>query len=442
MFVYKKRLKNILLVVLMMCSMQVLATAQDSFKQGAAFFKSADYVSAVKSFEHARKQGMKNTALYYNLGSAYYKSGNYKKSEAYFNVLKQSPKMQYLAEYNLGLIAEKLKKQSQAKKHYETVAKNSADKKLVYLANQKLLVKKTKKTGKSATGKKTARKKGSVFLSGTAGYDSNINFSPVDIGTAESGTFFDALVAADYIFSGNHANGWSAEAALYTIRYSDTANFNKGVFDQDQYGVSVKKTQRISSWDMHFKMGFDKLTYGAKDYQSILNIEAKARKKISRSDRVYVRYRYEDISSDDVTFDSLAGWRQKLRAEFRRYNKNNSAQLYYELELNNREDIPAGDAVKTVSLSPTRHTFRGKYTLKLNKLWQVAGDLSYRMSDYPSTSTQNRTDDRWRAGVNASYRFDKSMKLKLKYEYTDNASTESFYVYDRQLYSVNLSKIF
>ncbi len=417
-------MKSWFVLVLMMVSTHVYASAKDDFKQGVTYFKSENYVSAVEKFESARKQGMRTTALYYNLGSAYYKLQNYKKAESYFTELRKTAKMKSLAEYNLGLIADRQKSTRKAKKYFNLVVRNSKDKKLTYLAKQQL------------DKFKSVKKPWSVYLNGTAGYDSNINFAPVGTGTEKSDSFLDVLASADYLFSGKNSNGWRGEATLYSIRYSGA-----GIYDQDQYGISLKKAQKLADWNTYLKAGFDKLTYGSLDYQSIFNLEVKGRYKLSRTDRIYLRYRYEDISSDDVTFDYLEGWRQKIRAEFRRYNKKNATQFYYELELNNRNDVVPATGSQ-YSYSPTRHTFRGKYTIDLNRLWRLTGDLAYRISDYPTMTTQDRKDDRWKATVYANYRFDKTMKLKLKLQYIDNSSTESGYSYDRQVVTVGLSKLF
>ncbi|VAW59667.1 hypothetical protein MNBD_GAMMA08-1379 [hydrothermal vent metagenome] len=442
----RKNFKMGFLFTLLILTITSQATASTSSKQkiganyfkiGTSYFKSENYESAAKSFERARKQGIRSTALYYNLGSTYYKLEDYTKAKKYFSELKKVKKMRSLAEYNLGLIAVKQKDTNKAKKYFTSIIKTSNDSKLIHLAKKQL-------NNTKSSRKKPAKKKWSVYLNGSFGNDSNINFAPAGIRTEESATFFDAMASANYLFKGTRKNGWTADAIFYTIRYADTGNpnINQGAFDQDQLGASLKKTQKIKTWDTHLKLSFDKYTFGPRDYQSILKLETKGKKKLSKTDRFYLRYRYEDISSDDATFDYIEGWRQKIRGEFRRYNKNNSAQFYYELELNDRNDFVSNTTGNEFSYSPTRHTLRGKYMTKLNSAWRLTGDLAYRKSDYPATATQNRNDDRWKASVYTDYRFDKTMKVKFKFEYTDNTSSDNLYVYDRQVISASLSKLF
>ena len=174
----------------------------------------------------------------------------------------------------------------------------------------------------------------------------------------------------------------------------------------------------------------------------MIKLEARGKRKISKTERIYFRYRYEDIASDYINYDYLEGWRQKLRLEYRQYNRTNIGQLYYELELNDREDYVSTTTGDEYSYSPTRHTLRGKYTEFLDKNWRLTGDISYRMSDYPATSTQDRNDDRWMLATYLDYRFDKSTRLRTKLQYSDNQSTEDLYDYDRVILSVGINKLF
>jgi len=139
--------------------------------------------------------------------------------------------------------------------------------------------------------------------------------------------------------------------------------------------VGVKKNLQLGqSWQTNYTLDMNKIKYGGEDYQSIIKLGAEARNSLSRNERLYFRYAYEDINSDRAIFDYLEGWRQKLRAEYRLYRKQDNTRLYYELELNNRNDLTVTSGV--YSYSPTRHTLRGRYTSMLSREWHLIGDLS------------------------------------------------------------------
>ena len=187
------------------------------------------------------------------------------------------------------------------------------------------------------------------------------------------------------------------------------------------------------------------MNYGGEDYQTIAKIGAEARNTLSKNERIVLRYAYEDINSDNPLFDYLEGSRQKLRAEYRLYRKHDKSRLYYELELNNRNDLtipPPSPRAGQYSYSPTRHTLRGRYTQMLNRNWHLTGDLSYRSSSYPTTPNQDRQDDRYKAAAYADYRITRDIKFRAKVEYTDNRSTEDIYAYKRTIYTLGLTGLF
>jgi hypothetical protein len=409
--------------------------SEDEFEKGVEFFILQDYANAVKSFKKAEAQGRESPALFYNLAGSYYKLGEYEKSREYFNKVGKYKSMQYLAEYNLGLIALKQADNKSAEKSFTSVAKNTKDKKLAALAEKKL---KEVTSLNIAAQKKHQQltKKWSAYLSASLGYDDNVNFAPLGIDTQRPDSFSEIVASADYLFAGNRTDGWSGEAYFYSINYQD-----EDLFDEYEYGAGIKKYLQLNpDWQTLYSLDMSKIYYAGEDYQSIAKISAESRNSLSKNKRFFLRYSYEDINSDNPLFDYLEGWRQKLRAEYRQYHRLDDSRFYYELELNDRNDlsVPTGD----YSYSPTRHTFRGIYRSVLSRQWQLTGDLSYRASDYPATANQDRQDDRILAAMYADYRFTRDFKLKAKIEYTDNRSTEDVFAYKRTIYSLGLNVLF
>lgn len=415
------------------------SASQADFDKGAESFNQGYYSAAVAAFKKAEAQGMKSPALYYNLASSYYKLGEYGKAAEYFNKVRKYRDMQYLAEYNLGLVALKQDDKSSAKKWFSSVAKNSKDGKLVVLAEKKL----DEVASEAAAVKKPTpwmEQQWSAYLSASLGYDDNVNFAPPGITAERSDSFSEIVASADYLFAGNRDSGWLGEAYFYDINY-----LNENVFDEYEYGASIKKHLKLSSeWKTRFALDVSKSNYGGEDYQTIARLGAQSRNNLSRNEYLFLRYFYEDINSDNPLFDYLEGWRQRLRAEYQLYRKNDKARLYYELELNDRNDlvIATGNAAGLYSYSPTRHTLRGRYTYIFNQEWRLSGDLAYRASDYPATSNQNRQDNRIRAAAYTDYRLYSDVKVRAKIEYTDNRSTEDIFAYKRTVYMIGLNVLF
>jgi len=420
---FNRKMSHLLAVISLLFSSMVMASADQDFKRGLELFRNADYAAAVTKFKAAEKQGLASVSLYYNLGSSYYKLGEYDKAKKYFNRVKKFPTMSDLAEYNLGLIAEKTGNTVAAKQHFSSARSITRDQKLRLMANRKL------------TGLAARPKPWLVYLSGNLGHDDNITAAPSGLVQNISDNFYDVFVSADRVVAGSRQQGWSVDASYFSINY-----FNNSSYDDGQLSVGIKNQQRLADWRVKTHLSFNKRDYGNNAFQSIVKLDLQGINNLSRDERLYLRYIYEDISSDNALYDYLQGWRQRARVEYRNYQRKYIGKIYYELELNDRQDIDvAGFAA---SYSPTRHSIRGQYTYILDTKWSVTGDLSYRMSDYPVTISQDRQDDRWRMLADVDYRIDKTTKLRGRLEYINNASTVNVYDYDKSMISVGISKLF
>lgn len=395
------------------------ASAEQSFSKGTQSFKDGRFNEAIQYFKKSENMGLKTPSLFFNLGSSYYKAGQYQQSINYFKKLRQYPHMIAIASYNLGLTHKKMGAKKSAQKWFTWVINNSSNKKLITLSDQQI-----KKTDKN-------KKKWSVYSSLSLGNDSNIDAAPNGTALEQSDNFIKLYLNSDYILSGNRKDGWLASAGLYRIDYSDFS-----INDTAQYNVAVKRKLYLFDWKTHFKAKALKSTYNSADYQTVLTFEAAATNILSKENKLRLRYRYSDINSDNIAYDYLEGNKQQLRLELKHKNNSYKQKFYYEYETNNREDSAA------LSYSPKRHTLKGMHTIQASRNIQWGGEISYRQSNYPVISSNNRDGERWKYGVFGSYRFDKTSKLKAKIIHTNNESKSSLYDYDKNIISLTLSKTF
>lgn len=402
----------------------VSASIKTDFEKGVVYFEAGNYEKAIKKFQSARKQGLRSTPLYYNIAATYFKLKKYNKSKRYFQELRKLPKMKSLAEYNLGLIASKQGNTIQAKRYFRSVIRSNQDTKLVSLSIAQI---------KRYT---PVEKPLSLYMGLTLGYDDNINVAPVGIVVHESDFYLDYILSAGYQIKGNHKNGWHADVVLADTNYMDS---NK--YDQKQYGAGLKRSRRYNRWDTNIKLAFDNIDYSHDDYLTIIKLQAQGRYNWSRNNKAYLSYRYDDISNDIDLYSYLDGWRQKFKAEFRNYTKTSKLKMYYELELNDRNDLLTL-SLQEISYSPTRHTLRAKYANDVTNNWKLTADYAYRSSDYPATSTQDRSDNRKRFSLSADNKISKDMAVRYRVEYTDNSSTDILYDYTRTVYTMSLNAFF
>lgn len=419
----KNTRKYLLSVLILLFSSELLASAESDYKMGVEAYKVGDTAAAINYFETARKQGMDSLALQYNLASSYYRAGQYAEAKMYFKQLQQSEEMRDLSGYHLGLIAISERDGTLARQHFNAVVSSGKDKKLVALSEKHL----------NTLRKKQARWKSHVSLN--LGHDDNISSVSGDSVLDRADTFYQLFASADLLIAGGRRDGWMADASLYGIEFSETDSN-----DEYHFSLGLKKAMQFKDWDSSAKLSLSKSTYGGDDFQSITKLDINARKPISKSERLYLRYRAEDIKSDNALYDYLEGTRQRGKFEYRNYSQNNIKQLYYELELNDRGELVT--LTDSYDYSPTRHTIRGKYTHIINKKWWLIGDLSYRLSDFPASLTTEREDKQWKLGLSADYHINKTLKLISNYQYIDNASTLDQYNYDKSIIKIGLRKLF
>ncbi|MBC8211788.1 MAG: tetratricopeptide repeat protein [Gammaproteobacteria bacterium] len=410
-------------LLLLLFSPALLATAESDFNLGVDAFKGGDNAAAAGYFESALEQGMESVALHYNLASSYYKLGRYAEAKKYFQIVNQTAEMHELAEYNLGLIATRQQQWRQARRHFNEVIDSGRDEKLSKLSQRQLEALKNKENQITA------------YVSANLGYDDNITSASSDSVLGNSDTFYDLYASVDYLISGKRREGWVADANLYSIDYSDTNNY-----DEYQYSLGIKRALLLNDWETSAQLSLSKSVFGDDDYLSTSKIDLYGRKVLSRTDRLYLRYRLEDISSDQPLYDYLDGWRQRFKVEFRQYNRDDSRQVYYELELNNRSELVT--SLYAYDYSPLRHTVHAKYIRYLNDRWHLSSDLSYRFSNYPDSATMNRNDEQLRLELGADYRIDSSFKLTAKLQFTNVDSSEDRYSYDKSVIRFGLSKFF
>ncbi len=401
-----------------------MASAGKDFNKGIRYFKHAQYNKAIQSFEHARKKGLRKPALYYNLGVSFFKIENYDKASHYFKKLLRFKKLRALAEYNLGLVALKKRDKELARKWFN---KSSArhNKKISGLSRRQL-----KRLSDTKTSYRSI-KKWYNFASVSYGHNNNIKLVPAQIATDTSDSFTEFYVSTSGVLKGSYNDGLSLNGFVYLIDY---ANIN--TYNEKQGRLGLYKSKKYADWQTRIGAYYERSTFGSNPYQQIIGLEAKGEYRLQRTNYISLRYRYNNIKSLYSPYNYLQGSRQQFRAEYVDYSASSSKIIYYEMEVNNRQNLIARN------YSPTRHTIQAIYYYNLTKAWRIGGEFSYRYSRYQPTATQNRQDDRLRVALEAKYRLNKRWKINSRYQRTNNSSTDGLYAYAQTLYYAGVSASF
>lgn len=408
----------------------------EEFRLGSQQYNQGEYAQAKVHFElalnQAQQQGKPTNTIYYNLGSVCYQLEQYDESKLYFEKLLDDNKLKAVAYYNLALIENKQGNKQSTIDYLHQSRKVSTDSQLSKLVDQQLLKLSKQKPQRTKT---VTYKDWHAYLYLSPGYDSNIKFAPAEVASNESGSFLQFYGLFDKRIAGK-GYGKKDHALLITSSVFLSNYFSTDFNDYNIFDIGLRYLLPVRQWRNTIDFNIKKSTYGHRDYQRLYMATFKTLRKFSDGNTLSLRYRYEQINSLDPLFDYLEGNRQKLRLGYQFKWPSDLVDLWYELELNDRENT-----VKR-NYSPTRNTFRVRYEKKFNATNRVYGELEYRHSDYDPTPTQDRLDKR--TGYLLAYVNDitQDWKFLARWGFRSNNSTESIFSYDRHVMLLTLRKSF
>lgn len=391
------QIRILLLCLVSLYSINLYAAAGDAdFKQGMTAFKKGDYKSALTAFKKAEQAGMHSAALDYNLGVVYYKTGNLTQAKRYFTGLQHDKKLSQLADYNLGLIAQRQGNKQLALDHYRLALKGG-DRDIRQLARYRISKLETTAGAQAWYG----------LASLALGYDDNVTLIPTGSPTLTSDNYVEGFAYASYLVNQQLSLNVSYDWLNYST--ADVADFSQLVAGGDYQW-------QFTHWELKPGLRYSQSTLNSASYQNILDLRFSATRKLSASKELALRYRYNDIQSLNSLYDYLEGTRQQFRADYKLAMHNTDWRLRYQLELNDRLNLPAAN------YSPTRHTIQLRLRHDLSTHWRLEGRAEYRNSRYDEAAGIRREDDRYRLRAAARYRYTRNWDVRLRYTYTDNAS--------------------
>lgn len=412
------------------------------FNEGVKAASAGDYRSALSHFQKARKAGLNIPALQFNFGVTYYRLGQYENARKVFVELSKIDSYRQLANYNLGLVANKQNKKSEAIAAFQQAYREGDSDKIKTLSGEALsrLGAKPKKPLMSAN-------KWAGLASISLESDSNValvNDDLVGVSSKSDTSMVLSAYGANWL-TGDKNDGLRFFARGYLQNYSSETNYN-----YNQFGAGVARYDRPGSWNTRVGAFWDESYLGGSSYQRILTADVRGYKSITNSNQLRLLYKGSQITSTDTTYDYLQGTRHQLQAGMQAHSKSTRYRFYYELELNDRDDYsnPAATTYTFRSYSPTRQTLRVTGWWDLSSLWKLRLDGRYRTSKYKddyvlaSSATESRKDTQTRLSARLTRNLDKNMDLEMNYSVTNNDSSIDAESYDRNLLSVGVVRTF
>ena len=397
------------------------AAGRQAFDQGTAAFRAGDYNAALAAFLRAERAGLRTAGLRYNLGVTYYRLRRFPEAQREFTELARDPAWAPLANYNLGLTAQRLGQDQRARVHYRRARDTTTEPKLRALAATAL--------ARLEPASPAPRTTAAVSLGG--GYDSNVTLTSdaATVGVADDGDLFvEAVGVLLHRFNGDAARGFHLHGGAYARQHLDLDQF-------DQVGIraGISRDSDSARWQTSLG-GFLDLAYvDGDELVRIATFDAQARRRFAAGRDARARFQFSGVEGGSG-FGYLDGWQQRLLIDAGLPVAGGRLRLGYQLELNDREDLEAGG--EFFSYSPTRHALLASYAWSPAEGWRLNARGEYRASRYNDPNRVGgdeltREEDRYLFGVRADRRLDNRWRLFVDYSYTSNDSNFSAYDYSR-----------
>ena len=387
---------------------------------GQAAFAAGDYEAALSHFEKARNDGHQGPAVHYNIAVTQYKLERYADAGATFRLIaSRFPKMEGLAEYNLGLVANRQGRRDDAALHFLRAYDISDDEKIRIMASRRI--------SEIEPEMRTTSSWSSV-VGVRAGHDDNIALrdeAGVPVGTTAESPMIDAFASITGPRTGR--DGLRFAGSAYLVRYTDADEF-----DQSELRVGSFYEWRRRNWRAELGAHATTSTLGGDSFDRKLGGDVRLVRFFGDNNVLELRYAYDDVSEGDDVFAGIAGWRQRLDTRYRWYSHAHRVQLRYVVETNDRLDP---------SVSPARNAFIADYRFRPISGFGYKVGIELRDSTYEELSTP-RVEDLASIFGTLSYTFANDWSVLLDFHVTRNESTDPIYSYDRNQFTLGAMKVF
>lgn len=417
-------------------NVQASTAGRQAFDRGIAEFRAGDYLQALADFLEARREGIQNPQLGYNLGVTYYHLGRYDEARREFTSLTQIPTLAALCYYNLGLIALQQHDQPRARKEFKQAYAGTQTPRLRALAAASL---------DTLSPELFPNPRWTAFVNGGFGYDSNVALTSesTTLTPAQQGSdVYSLLAGAIAQLCGNSAQGWQAVGTFFRIDYPKLGQYN-----QSYLHLGGQYRWGTDSWSHMLGFYAGEVTLGSANLETLATFSADTRYAYPSGTTLHAFYRYTRIkgSSD---YDYLTGWHQSLGFEDTLQMMRSDLTFGYSFDFNERNNYNSPS--QFLSSSPTINGLYAIFNWHLGDATTFHLEADYQHSHYQESNTMTegvavtsilREDNWWSSAIGLSYSLDKNWSLRLNWGFSDNRSNISRYSYNSNQIMVSLEYV-
>jgi tetratricopeptide (TPR) repeat protein len=396
--------------------------ADEPWQTGLNAFQQNDYENALVSFETARDAGQSGPAVHYNIGVCQYKTGRYADAAQTFGLVgDQFPAFAALAEYNLGLVAQKLHRDEAALTHFRRSYDLSENDETVRTLSAGMLARLTPDP---------------VATSGTwsgaigirAGYDDNVALRDelgLPAGTSAESPMTDMFASAGLPISRDGALRF--DTGLYAVRY-----FDADTFDQNSIQAGIVYRYKLGEWRARFGAHGNYGTIGGNDFDQTGSLRIRFDRRMTEATSLSLRVEHQEIDARNDMFSGIEGSRQKIEVRHRWNSNYRSFLTRLQFEKNDRADP---------GVSPNRVRLSLNYRYSAQSGWGYEAGAAFHSSDYDGIDPA-RTEDFMSVGFGISRIINDDWQLLADYQFSDNHSSDSAFTYDRNRLMLSMMRIF
>ena len=378
------------------------------------------------TFARVYDAGGREPTLFYNLGAAQFKLGDYNAARASFGQIANDPTWGPLAQYNLGLIADKLGNSTSAQQHYRVAFDAARSEKLKQMAALKI---------SQPVPPRDEDWFGIVSLG--AGYDDNVvllnDQSLVDVSN-EADYFGEVLASASGFVQGDIDAGWRADVVGYYRGYRDLTDFDYGMA---MLGMTYNRLTAAAQWQIGGRVNAQMV--GGDAYTTSGTLRSQLLRSIgafglrARNDAAYVQ------GADHYGY--LSGWQNRPAfswigaSAITRCAPPTSSNGTTAATRRPRRNSSATRRSGTVS-TQRRRTLSDRLDVASRAKYQFSryDDENVEIQPDGSTLVAARDDDRVIASLRLTYHPTNTWDVFGEYAYSDNSSNFSAYEYtDNQI---------
>jgi tetratricopeptide (TPR) repeat protein len=410
----------VLPAVLALLAQAPLAVADPDadWQSGHAAFAAGEFGAALEYFTHARDFGMDGPAVRYNIAVCQYELGDYDAARQSFEYIAgQFPKMRGLAEYNAGLAERRLGNPVAAQRRFIDAWHHSDDHKVRALAASQLT-----ELGREQPSDWHA------MVSLNAGHDDNVALRDslgLPAGVSSGSPLVDVFATLDAPLPGGY--GLALDSSLYAVHYPDANDF-----DQAELRAGLAHLADVDRWRIRSGLYLVAGTLGGSSFNEELNADLRLTHFTTDAVSLEFRLRYDEIRAAASRFESIEGRRSRIDFRYRWQRMPHYLVLRAGVEENDRLDP---------GVSPSRQGAQASYYIRLNNAWELEAMAGFRRSDYDDIPLPRREDQTWLT-IGGSYDLRQNWRFNVRYQYSDNDSSDPEFSYDRNQVTVGMQYLF